>query len=236
MSRRSSKGSTREACHPEGGVAVGDRLIGFHSGRRLMRSSSSRAAYMPGTSGVRLVHTAMNARARALVVRACTRLHDLLAQRSPGERFSRNPGHWAGLGPDRGSRVNRVTQRSRGGHQSVTIGGHDPLVMKTKTLLMIGAGFVLTSVSGLAQPTIASELERGVELLEGGEDLRKAKEHLEMVIQRDKEPSSTSSAVSRASRGVPDSGPGSTGWRCVGDGSAPPARKSLANGKSGARL
>jgi hypothetical protein len=52
---------------------------------------------------------------------------------------------------------------------------------------MIGAGFVLTSVSGLAQPTIASELERGVELLEGGEELRKAKEHLEMVIQRDTE-------------------------------------------------
>jgi hypothetical protein len=61
--------------------------------------------------------------------------------------------------------------------------------MKTKTLLLIGAGFVLTSVSGPAQPTIASELERGVELLEGGEDLREAKEHLKAVIQRQKESS-----------------------------------------------
>ena len=69
----------------------------------------------------------------------------------------------------------------------VTIARHAPLVMKMKPTLLISAGLLFSSASGWSQPSIASELERGVELLEGGEDLWKAKSHLEMVIHRRKE-------------------------------------------------
>ena len=71
----------------------------------------------------------------------------------------------------------------------VTILRHAVPVMKTTTLLMMGAGFVLTSVSGWAEPTAASELERGVELMEADATVGKAIPHFEAVIRRDKESS-----------------------------------------------
>jgi hypothetical protein len=56
--------------------------------------------------------------------------------------------------------------------------------MKTTTLLMMGAGFVLTSVSGMAEPTAASELERGVELMANEATVGKAISHFEAVIRQ----------------------------------------------------
>jgi hypothetical protein len=56
--------------------------------------------------------------------------------------------------------------------------------MKTTTLLMMGAGFVLTSMSGLAETTAASELERGVELMATEATLGKAIPHFEAVIRQ----------------------------------------------------
>jgi hypothetical protein len=56
--------------------------------------------------------------------------------------------------------------------------------MKTTTLLMMGAGFVLTSVSGMAEPSAASELERGVELMADEATVGKAISHFEAVIRQ----------------------------------------------------
>ncbi len=56
--------------------------------------------------------------------------------------------------------------------------------MNRNTLLSIGAGFVLSSVPGIAAPTAASELERGVELMAAEATVGKAIPHFEAVIRQ----------------------------------------------------